>query len=172
VAVAGSRAHLQDARGRRFRPNRPGARRARSHCRFVLLLLHVIKDLLTYSVPPFLKRQCDRTLGARQEVPGGVQHAGPLLRYLPRPVRGDRRIWSHCRFKSSGIEYVSESGIAGMSGGATRQCDRALGDRRRGRVCRRAARRVRLHLHQLSGEKDAKLAQKSGQLQPFIAIFG
>jgi hypothetical protein len=37
--------------------------RARSHCRFVLPLIHFTADFLTYSVPLFLKRQCDRTLG-------------------------------------------------------------------------------------------------------------
>ena len=36
--------------------------RARSHCRFVLPLIHFIPDSLRYSVPLFLKRQCDRTL--------------------------------------------------------------------------------------------------------------
>jgi hypothetical protein len=41
-----------------------GADRARSHCRFVLPLIHFIPDLRTYSPPLFLKRQCDRTLGA------------------------------------------------------------------------------------------------------------
>jgi hypothetical protein len=41
-----------------------GAARARSHCHFVPPLIHFIPDLLTYSVPLFLKRQCDRTLGA------------------------------------------------------------------------------------------------------------
>ena len=40
-----------------------GAARARSHCRFVLLLAHFIPDSLTCSVPLYLKRQCDRTLG-------------------------------------------------------------------------------------------------------------
>jgi hypothetical protein len=35
-----------------------------SHCRFVLLLIHSIPYSLIYSVPLFLKRQCDRTLGA------------------------------------------------------------------------------------------------------------
>jgi fructose-1,6-bisphosphatase I len=40
-----------------------GKLRARSHCRFVLSPIHFIPDLLTYSVPLFLKRQCDRTLG-------------------------------------------------------------------------------------------------------------
>jgi hypothetical protein len=43
-----------------------GARRARSHCHFVPPLIHFIPDSLTYSAPLFLKRQCDRTLGARQ----------------------------------------------------------------------------------------------------------
>ena len=42
-----------------------GSARARSHCRFAPPLIHFIPDLLTYSVPPFLKRQCDRTLGLR-----------------------------------------------------------------------------------------------------------
>jgi hypothetical protein len=37
--------------------------RARSHCRFVPPLIHSITDLLEYSAPIFLNRQCDRTLG-------------------------------------------------------------------------------------------------------------
>jgi hypothetical protein len=40
-----------------------GVARARSHCCFVPPLTHVIPDSLRYSVPLFLKRQCDRTLG-------------------------------------------------------------------------------------------------------------
>jgi hypothetical protein len=36
---------------------------ARSHCHFALLLMRFIQDSLMHSVPPFLKRQCDRTLG-------------------------------------------------------------------------------------------------------------
>ena len=40
-----------------------GEARARSHCRFALSLIHFIPDFLTYSVPLFLKRQRDRTLG-------------------------------------------------------------------------------------------------------------
>ena len=39
-----------------------GEYRARLHCRFVLPLIQFIPYLLTYSVPLFLKRQCDRTL--------------------------------------------------------------------------------------------------------------
>jgi hypothetical protein len=34
--------------------------RARSQCRFVLPFIHFTPDSLTYSVPLFLKRQCDR----------------------------------------------------------------------------------------------------------------
>ena len=34
-----------------------GARRARSHCRFVLPLIHLIPNSLTYLVPLILKRQ-------------------------------------------------------------------------------------------------------------------
>ena len=41
-----------------------GAARSRSHCRFVLQRIHFVPYSLTYSVPLFLKRQCDRTLGA------------------------------------------------------------------------------------------------------------
>ena len=37
--------------------------RARSHCRSALLLIHFTPESLTYSVPLFPKRQCDRTLG-------------------------------------------------------------------------------------------------------------
>jgi hypothetical protein len=40
-----------------------GGDRARSHCRSVLPLIHCIPDSLTYSVPLFMKRRCDRTLG-------------------------------------------------------------------------------------------------------------
>jgi hypothetical protein len=44
-----------------------GRTRARSHCRLAPPLIHSIPDLLTYSVPRFLKRQCDRTLGRTAE---------------------------------------------------------------------------------------------------------
>jgi hypothetical protein len=40
-----------------------GKEGARSYCRFVLPLIHFIPESLTYSVPIFLKRQCDRTPG-------------------------------------------------------------------------------------------------------------
>jgi hypothetical protein len=39
--------------------------RARSHCRFVPPLNHFIPESITYSVPLFLKRHCDRTVGGR-----------------------------------------------------------------------------------------------------------
>jgi ankyrin repeat protein len=45
-----------------------GADRARSHCRVALPLIHFIPDSLTYSMSLFLKRQCDRTLGADPEL--------------------------------------------------------------------------------------------------------
>ena len=50
-----------------------GEARARSHCRFVPPLIHFIPDsltLLTYSLPLFLQRQCDRTLGEGPAVHG------------------------------------------------------------------------------------------------------
>ena len=43
--------------------------RARSHCRFVLLLIHFIPYSLIYSVPLFLKQQCDRTLARDPGLP-------------------------------------------------------------------------------------------------------
>ena len=47
-------------------PDPRGGLRARSHCRFARPLIHFIPNSPTYSVPLFLKRQCDRTLGARR----------------------------------------------------------------------------------------------------------
>jgi hypothetical protein len=41
-----------------------GAARARPRCRFAPQLIHFIPDSLTCSVPLFLKRQCERSLGA------------------------------------------------------------------------------------------------------------
>jgi hypothetical protein len=58
------------------------AHKARSHCRFVLPFTRFIRYSLTYSVPLFLKRQCDRTLGGhapRREGPA----ARPAVRALP-----------------------------------------------------------------------------------------
>jgi hypothetical protein len=43
--------------------HRGGPLRARSHCRVVRPLIRLIPAPRTYSVPIFLKRQCDRTLG-------------------------------------------------------------------------------------------------------------
>jgi galactosylceramidase len=63
-----------------------GARRARSHCRFVLPLIHFIPDSLTYSVPLFLKRQCDRTLGSRWTDEEGSIFDGRSARCLARCV--------------------------------------------------------------------------------------
>jgi hypothetical protein len=45
-----------------------------SHCRFAPPLIHFIPHSLTYSVPLFLKRQCDRTLGPHRLDPD--QEAG------------------------------------------------------------------------------------------------
>jgi hypothetical protein len=67
----------------RRRHERPGSHRARSRCRFVLLLLYFNNpDLLTYSVPLYLKRQCDRTLDLPDRDPAGGR---PALRPHARP---------------------------------------------------------------------------------------
>jgi hypothetical protein len=47
---------------RRWGPERRIRTRARSHCRFVLPLIHFIPGSLRGSVPLLLKRQCDRNL--------------------------------------------------------------------------------------------------------------
>ena len=57
--------------------------RARSHCRVVLPLIRFISDSLTYSVPLFLKRRCDRT-------PGGAGSGGLAQGEEPLPA-GDLR---------------------------------------------------------------------------------
>ena len=86
------------------------------------------------------KRQCDRALkpdrlrrvglGDRQrDPPRAVLEAVPEVRPLRRRER-------QCRFRKSGTEYIRESGMKRMSGGAKRQCDRALGLPCVGRVLR------------------------------------
>jgi hypothetical protein len=69
-----------------------GGPRARSHCRFVPPLIHFIPDSLTYLVPLFLKRQCDRTLGGLRRFggrgPGHRLHAGRRR----HPRHGVRRL--------------------------------------------------------------------------------
>jgi hypothetical protein len=72
-------AGLQRGRPRAHR----GAVGARSRCRLVLPLIHFIPYSLIYSVPLFLKRQCDRTLGAlrqrrQEERPRGLIHSYPM----------------------------------------------------------------------------------------------
>jgi hypothetical protein len=69
---------------------RGGGPRARSHCRFALPLIRFIPYPRTYSVPLFLKRQCDRTPGG----PGGVprrlgDRCGPELAGAPRQLDGE-----------------------------------------------------------------------------------
>ena len=61
-----------------------GPTRARSHCRFGLRLIRFIPDSLRYSVPLFLKRQCDRTLG-----PATPLEEWELLAAADRTVRND-----------------------------------------------------------------------------------
>jgi hypothetical protein len=50
-----------------------------------------------------------------------------LLPVLHEPRRGAARARSHYRFRKSGTDYFCESSMKWMSGGAKRQCDRALG---------------------------------------------
>ena len=52
--------------------------RAWSHCRFVPPLIRFISYLLTYSIPLFMKRQGDRTLGGVSAHPPRGSQDGPL----------------------------------------------------------------------------------------------
>ena len=76
VVVAGG------AAGERHLDGGRGLHRARSHCRFALLAILFISYSLTYAVPLFLKRQCDRNLGLQRD-PGAPCSQGA------RPARGD-----------------------------------------------------------------------------------
>ena len=67
-----------------------GRSRARSHCRFVLPLIQLIPEPLTYSVPLVLKRQCDRTLGRRPAKDQAPASSGPGSRGRGRGRRGGR----------------------------------------------------------------------------------
>jgi hypothetical protein len=94
---------------------------------FLLPLSHFIPDPLTFSVPLFLKRRCDWTLGQSARV---------------------------------GLDECGGAGGGAAAGGA--------GDQRAGGSVRR---RILALLRGDQGKRDAKLAQKLGQLQPFIAVF-
>jgi hypothetical protein len=61
-----------------------GGNRARSHRRFARPPISVIPDSLRYSVPLFLKRQCDRTPGGNQEM------LAELRRVMARRQRAER----------------------------------------------------------------------------------
>jgi hypothetical protein len=101
-----------------------GTARARSHCRFVLPLIHFIPDSLTYSVPLYLKRQCDRTLGTAggifpadpQEIcgPDGGARFGCAM--VMRPFAEMRRR-SACRRTASPLAEAIEVAIARWRGG-------------------------------------------------------
>ena len=72
-----------------------GGARARSHSRFVLSFIHFIPGSLTYSVPLFLKRQCDRTPGGRRRWAG--QPRGRALDESERARPAERRVWPRGR---------------------------------------------------------------------------
>ena len=67
---------------------RPGEFRARTQSRFVLPLINFIPDSLTYSVPLYLERHCDRTLrpGALPDDHAGLLPPG-LLHRAGAPAR-------------------------------------------------------------------------------------
>ena len=77
-----------------------GKSRARSHCRYVAPLIRFIPDSLTYSVPLFLKRQCDRTLGKSWFFVGmavGMQCSHTGLATSVSPIRRKGDAYSHIR---------------------------------------------------------------------------
>ena len=80
-----------------------GLLRARSPRRFVLPIIHFIPDFLTYLVPLYLKRQCDRTLGLlsggpvfdRALLQPGVLEAAMQAGTEPGAPGGGGRVRSH-----------------------------------------------------------------------------
>ena len=79
-----------------------GGLRARSHCCFAPPLIHFIPDSRTSSVPLFLKRQCDQTLG-------GLQHRAFKISRFP-DFGGERRDKSDCYFRKQKKERLNMVG--------------------------------------------------------------
>ena len=50
----------------------------------------------------------------------------PSMLFIAQTPQNAPGFRSHCRFRNRGTEYVSKSGMKWMSGGAKRQCGRAL----------------------------------------------
>ena len=165
-------------RASRLRPGLP-----RSHRRVVLPLINFIPYSLTSQVPLFLKRQCDRTLR-----PGRPRLR--LARRAPRPRRARRRLLVRARPPppGAGAGGGAEQRAAGGGAEASQPCGggegggRACGGARGGRgAAGGAAGGVQGGAQGGGGgreagvsgasEKDAKLAQKLGQPQPFMAVF-
>jgi hypothetical protein len=69
-------------------------------------------------LPPWLSKPCSAQPRSRMLIESRTLHSG---------AGGPPRVRSHCRFRNRGTDYISESGMKWMSGGAKRQCDRALG---------------------------------------------
>ena len=85
-----------------------------SLCTAALPLIHFIPESLTYSVPLFLRRQCDRTLG---KAPGQYQHEAHDSAWL-----GAHKIdW----FKSDSC-YTYDRGVPGDQEGETDRGFRGL----------------------------------------------
>ena len=78
------------------------------------------------------RRRVKRGWGAGAAAGGGALAASSAAEGLPaarvQATQNLRRVRSHCRFRNRGTEYVSEFGIKWLSGGAKRQCDRALAE--------------------------------------------
>jgi hypothetical protein len=148
------------ARGAAAARLRGGGARARSHARFVPPLIHFMPDSRTYSVPLYLKRQCDRTPGGGVAPRrGGAEGAGgdgrPLRAAAPahragRLARHMGLIFHACTryfWPSMGHGMVGTYMVryAPASAAVTRPCH---GQARRGRGAARAlqphrARRLR-----------------------------
>jgi hypothetical protein len=138
---------------------RRGEGRAWSHCRFVLTFIHVIPDLLRESVPLFMNQQCDRTLGGGGGDP--LRDENGSIVTVAGPTRGAVKCPSRVRVSHSQSVFY----------GAFASARRALNaQKRRFRARAGRARPVR-EPRAAAGEEDAKLAQKLGQLQFFIAVF-
>ena len=88
--------------------------RARSHCYFELPLIHFMPDSLRLSVPLFLKRQCDQTLGrlAVASRPSGRPRLGDIGAPEPPPEHGSGPFGAAAHEAGPAAQLAAQLGVA------------------------------------------------------------